>query len=155
MTSDQEYCNDLDCNILFKHPGEPHGYPEHFTKSNPANPKTLVGRLKVPNLSVVPPTALIYLGTGMADGARKYGPYNWRDQPIEAGVYLDAAIRHLMCWQDGEENAQDSGVHHLAHAMATIGILADAMENGTMIDTRPKANKQTATRLLEEMKKHD
>lgn len=128
-----------------------------------ANPKTLTGRQKVPNLSVIPSAAVIHMGAAMrygayeaarVDGSKGYGPYNWRDQPIEAGIYIDAAIRHLMQYQDGEECAPDSGVSHLGHAMASIGILIDAIENGTMIDTRPKVNKQTATRLLEEMKKY-
>ena len=56
-----------------------------------ANPKTLTGRRKLPTLSVIPPTALLYLGMAMkygahdapkVDGTTGYGPYNWRDQPI-------------------------------------------------------------------------
>lgn len=148
----EHWCPNPRCSLILKHPGKPHSF--ETTAINPANPKTLVGRTKVPNLSVVPPAAIIYLGVGMANGAKKYGPYNWRDQPIETGVYIDAAIRHLMQWCDGEELAEDSGVSHLAHALSTIGILVDAIENGTVIDTRPKINKRTATRLLEEMKTH-
>lgn len=126
-----------------------------------ANPKTLMGRRKVPNLSVIPAASIVIMGAAMRygayeaprlDGGKGYGPFNWREVPIEAGVYIDAAVRHLMQWYDGEEIAADSGVSHLGHAMGAIGILIDAIENNTWIDTRPTQVSQAATRLLEEMK---
>lgn len=75
----------------------------------------------------------------MGDGARKYGPYNWREKDVKARVYVAAAQRHLMQWLDGEEVASDSGVHHLAHAAACMFILLDALETGCLDDDRPKA----------------
>lgn len=125
------------------------------------NPKTLMGRLKTPVLSVIPPASLIHQADAMnygaylapkADGTKGYGPYNWRDAPIEAGVYVDAAMRHLMQWWDGEDLASDSKAHHLGHALATIGILLDAIENQTVIDDRPTVNKQVATKLFAALK---
>jgi len=118
-----------------------------------ANPKTLVGRLKVAMLSVIPPAALVYLGLAMQDGAKKYGPYNWRETKIETMVYIDAAMRHLMEWSDGQEVAEDSGVPHLAHAMATIAILVDAIENDSVIETRPKVRKEAVSKLLAKWKR--
>jgi hypothetical protein len=143
------------------------GYSEGFHTAsarqvNAANPKTLMGRRKVPMLSVIPPASLIYEAEAMnygafeavrADGSKGYGPFNWRDQPIEAGVYVDACIRHLLQWWDGEECADDSGVHHLGHAKATLGILIDAIENDTWIDTRPKVKKMRASKMLKERQK--
>lgn len=126
-----------------------------------SNPKTLVGRSKLPILSVIPPAALIKEAAAMRygaylapkkDGTYGYGPYNWRDQPIEYMVYIDAANRHLLCAVDGEDVAPDSGVCHLAHARATLGILIDAIENNTVIDDRPAQRSGTAARLLEELK---
>jgi hypothetical protein len=52
-------------------------------------------------------------------------------------IYVDAAMRHLIQWIDGEEEAEDSGVHHLAHAAACCAILLDAIEGGNLIDNRP------------------
>lgn len=127
-----------------------------------ANPKTLMGRLKVPMLSVIPPAALIREAVAMQygafeaprkDGGFGYGPYNWRDQPIEYMVYVDAAMRHLMAAVDGEDYAQDSKACHLAHARATLGILIDAIENETVLDNRPKVRKQVATRMFDRLKK--
>lgn len=122
-----------------------------------SNPKTLTGRRKLPMLSVIPPTALAYLGMAMkygaydapkVDGTTGYGPYNWRDQPIEASVYIDAAFRHLMRWWDGTNVDPDSGKPELAHALATLAILADAIENSTFIDDRPRVRNEVAARIL-------
>jgi hypothetical protein len=100
-----------------------------------SNPKTVFGIAK-PSLAAVPPVAAFYLGQALADGAAKYGRFNWRAKPVTASIYYDAALRHVMAWHDGEDCAADSGVHHLAHAMANFAILLDAMETGTLIDDR-------------------
>jgi hypothetical protein len=101
------------------------------------NPKDQIGRTKPP-LDLIPPTALIYLALGFRDGAAKYGPFNWRDEKVSARVYVGACMRHLAQWLDGEENADDSGLPHLAHAISCIAILADAKENEMLVDDRPK-----------------
>lgn len=125
--------------------------------TNGVNPKTLSGRQKLPMLSVVPPAAIIYMAQAMrygaydarrTDNSKGYGPYNWREQDIEAMIYVDAAMRHLLAWVDGEGEDGDSGVHPLAHVLATIGILVDAIENKSVIDDRPKIRKNVAERLL-------
>lgn len=100
------------------------------------NPKSVFGIAK-PSPGLVPPSAVLNLALAFRDGARKYGAYNWRKDPVSATTYIDAAYRHLMCWSDGEERAQDSGVHHLAHAMACMAILIDAQAQGTLVDDRP------------------
>ena len=98
------------------------------------NPKA---NTKKTDLSLVPPVALLHLGEAMMDGASKYGPYNWRSTGASARVYVAAAMRHLGCWLDGQENAQDSGVHNLAGVMACCAILLDAQSLGVMEDDRP------------------
>ena len=75
----------------------------------------------------------------MMDGARKYGPYNWRDNAVLARVYIAAAKRHLAYWAAGEETAKDSGVHHLGHAIACLAILLDAQATGNLGDDRAKS----------------
>jgi len=110
-----------------------------------ANPKDLLGMKKVP-LSLVPPSSTIYQALAMKDGARKYGPYNWRANAVIASIYIDAAKRHLDAWFDGEGDADDSGVPHLGHALACVGIIVDAYESGNLIDNRPLPG--PAARLL-------
>lgn len=118
----------------------PAGYPD-------GNPKTLMGAKK-PDLSVVPPVALLHLATAMMNGAEKYGPFNWRDQSISYRPYLAAAMRHLASCLDGEDFSTDTietglPVHHLGHVMACCSIILDAVHCGTMNDNRPKVPGQT------------
>lgn len=100
------------------------------------NPKDLLG-IKKPHTFLVPPALSVHVARAMEDGARKYGPYNWRQNKVLASIYLSAAERHIKAWQDGENNAKDSGVHHLGHAAACLAILLDAEATGNLIDDRP------------------
>ncbi|MGE3279700.1 MAG: dATP/dGTP diphosphohydrolase domain-containing protein [Alphaproteobacteria bacterium] len=104
---------------------------------NPPNPKQRYGDLKVP-LGYVPSSAITYAALALEEGARKYGPYNWRDRAVEAMTYVHAAERHLRAWVDGENTDPDSGFPHLGHALACLSILADAITVGNLIDNRPK-----------------
>jgi hypothetical protein len=104
------------------------------------NPKDLIGATKV-DLSVVPPSASLHLATAMMDGAKKYGPFNWRENPVLARVYVAAAMRHMLQFLDGEDYDPISHVHHLGHAMACSAIVLDAMETGNLSDDRPLPGK--------------
>jgi hypothetical protein len=101
-----------------------------------ANPKSRLGVMK-PRIVLVPPASLVYEALAMEHGAEKYGAYNWRKDKVVASIYVDAAMRHLLAWIDGEEYAADSHVHHLAHAKASLGVLIDALELGNLVDDRP------------------
>jgi hypothetical protein len=114
------------------------------------NPKDLLGAKKV-NLHLVPASSIIYQALAMEDGAKKYGPYNWRDNKVVCTIYIDAAMRHLQSFLDGEENASDSGKPHLGHALASIGIIVDAIETGNLVDNRPTPG--AAARLIEKWEK--
>jgi hypothetical protein len=100
------------------------------------NPKDRVGQTKPP-LHLIPPAAEILEAMVMALGAKKYGPFNWRESKIKASVYVAAAKRHLAQWVDGQDDDAESGVSHLAHARACLGILLDALATGHLVDDRP------------------
>lgn len=100
------------------------------------NPKDLLGIKKV-QLNLVPASSIIYQALAMEDGARKYGPYNWRAKKVIASIYIAAALRHIQAWQDGESVASDSQKPHLGHALACLGIIVDALETGNLVDDRP------------------
>lgn len=100
------------------------------------NPKQAFGDRKVP-LHLVPAPAMAAIAMGLKDGSRKYGAYNWRTLAVETQTYVGATLRHLMAWQDGEDIDPDSGNSHLAHAMASLAILVDALESGNVVDNRP------------------
>lgn len=110
------------------------------------NPKDLVG-VKKPPLHLVPTALNLYAAQAMRNGAAKYGPFNWRTKPIIASVYVSAALRHLNAWFDGEQVADDSKVEHLAHCVASLAILIDAIECGNVVDDRPPAG--PAPKLIE------
>lgn len=107
------------------------------SKATTANPKDLLGLKKVP-LGQVCPVAMAHESCAMLDGDIKYGFRNWREKRVVARIYIDAALRHIQSWAEGEETAEDSGVHHLGHARACLGILLDAQETGNLIDDRSK-----------------
>lgn len=122
------------------------------SETDKTNPKDLLGVLKVP-LGLVPAAGKIYAAVAMADGAKKYGPYNWRDKKVKLSVYLDAMERHLIAYRDGEDCASDSKLPHLSHIIACGCILADAIEGGFLIDDRPTKGPAAAT--LDRFKKED
>lgn len=100
------------------------------------NPKTAFGVQKPP-MHLVPPPALLALADVMGLGAKKYGPYNWREHTVSSSVYQAAALRHLMAWWDGQDADPESGQSHLAHAMACMAIVIDARTHGRLNDDRP------------------
>lgn len=105
-------------------------------KDNPPNPKQRYGDLKVP-VALVPPSAIIAMGTAFKEGARKYGAYNWRDKAVESMTYINAAQRHILAYLDGEEIDPESGNTHMAHALACLAIIVDATAIGALVDNRP------------------
>lgn len=100
------------------------------------NPKDLLGVQKV-SLSKFPAIALIHGAHAMMDGARKYGPYNWRGNPVLASIYIDAGIRHFLKFFQGQEIDPDSGARELGHAMSCAAIVLDAQASGNLVDDRP------------------
>ena len=108
-------------------------FPESTTQ---LNPKDRIGQTKPP-LDLIPPAAEILEAVVMGLGARKYGPYNWRSAHVRATIYIAAAKRHLVQWLDGQDDDPESGVSHLAHARACLGILLDALATGHLVDDRP------------------
>lgn len=127
-----------------------HDMPPAPLQDSGINPKDIIGATK-PDLSLVPPAALIHIAEAMGNGAAKYGAYNWRGRQVQAMTYIAAAQRHLVQYLDGEEIAEDSGVHHLAHAAACCAIVLDALETGNLKDNRPPAG--AASRLIAEKTK--
>ena len=112
------------------------GYPD-------GNPKSLQGAKKY-SLRYLPLSANIAVNQALEDGAKKYGPANWREKGVAISVYVDAALRHLNQFYDGgQDNAADSGAPNLGHAMACMAIIIDAMAEGSAIDDRPFAAKDT------------
>jgi len=118
-----------------------------------SNPKDAVGQLK-PQLNLIPASAQILESVVMALGAEKYGPFNWRESAVRASIYVAAAMRHLLAWADGQNEDPESGVSHLAHVRACMGIVLDAQSLGKLEDDRPKQSGEAA-KLIEQHTKQD
>lgn len=112
------------------------------------NPKDRIGARKPP-LHLIPPAAEVLESVVMALGAKKYGEFNWRAAHVKASVYVAAARRHLLQWFDGQDDDAESGVSHLAHARACLGILLDARATGNLVDDRPSPG--ASARLIEQL----
>ncbi len=101
------------------------------------NPKDAVAAKK-PDLSLIPLAAAVYIAKALEEGARKYGPFNWRSNPVNIRVYIAAAKRHIDAFLDGENmDPENPEKPHLGGALASLAILADAIETGNAIDDRP------------------
>lgn len=115
--------------------------------NNKTNLKDAYGLAKSP-VNNIPSVALFALGAAMADGARKYTPFNWREAQVKASIFFDANQRHAWDWWEGEDFAPDSLVHHLAHQMACCAIILDAIQQGNFIDDRPEIKNIGASRNI-------
>lgn len=125
--------------------------PVSDSEKSPLDPKGFTQSRKLQPLNVVPAASLIgeaeamhygaYDAPNKLEGGTGYGPFNWRlyGRKLDLMTYLNAALRHILSYTDGEENDQDSGIHHIKHAKATLGIVLDILARGNFIDNRPPA----------------
>jgi hypothetical protein len=101
------------------------------------DPKGHAGSLKTP-LGLIPPSAMEQVAWAHKLGADKYGPWNWRKTGVCASTYVNAILRHLNAWRDGEDLDPESGFSHLAHIACSCNILMDAAAVGKLQDDRNK-----------------
>lgn len=73
-------------------------------------------------------------------GAKKYGIYNFMEG-IEYTRLIDAAMRHLLKFSNGEDLDPESGKNHVAHAGANIIMLLWMIHNKKEFDDRFKKSK--------------
>lgn len=104
------------------------------------DPKGAAGAVKTP-LGLIPPHAMEQTAWVHKLGADKYGPWNWRETGVCASTYVNAILRHLNAWRDGEDLDPESGISHLAHVACSANILMDAGYCGKLQDDRNKAQK--------------
>src|ERR1700679_1288225 len=118
------------------------------------NPKTQFGLAKTP-MHVVPPAAIRGLAEAFANGATKYGAFNWREKSISSTIYYAACMRHLTDWFDRIDEgdlAPDSKVHHIKHAIACLAMILDTLDSELLNDDRPRrVNRELAQATTSEM----
>jgi len=101
-----------------------------------------------PRLSLIPKSALYALGDAMTYGEKKYDAHNWR-KGIPLSYLLDAALRHIQQFNDGENYDEESKAHHLGSAMANLAMAIEMHLTNPDADDRYN-KKQDITVLTEE-----
>ncbi|HHT9130870.1 MAG TPA: dATP/dGTP diphosphohydrolase domain-containing protein [Candidatus Tripitaka californicus] len=86
-------------------------------------------------LGLLSRTALIRIGEILAYGARKYDAHNWR-KGLEWSRVIDAALRHLLAFNEGEDTDPESGLSHAAHAACNLMFLLEYIETHPELDDR-------------------
>lgn len=98
------------------------------------NPKDAIGSTKLP-LTLWSPLATAYGSLGLLNGER-YGLGNFKAANVQMSIYLDAMLRHLLAFAEGQENDPKDGCPHLSAILANVAIILEARACGTLIDDR-------------------
>lgn len=88
-----------------------------------------------PPMSLIDRHAIEQISMVLAFGAKKYAAHNWR-QGIAYSRLLDAALRHLYAFADGEDLDPESGLSHIAHAGCCIVFLLGMIHSRPDLDDR-------------------
>lgn len=88
-----------------------------------------------PPLSWIPRAALVAEAQVLAHGALKYERDNWK-KGLPWSEVLDASLRHIYAFVDGEDMDEESGLHHLAHARCELGFLLEFADTHPELDDR-------------------
>ena len=72
-----------------------------------------------PMMGLLPFGPLREVAKVLTFGAKKYAPGNWK-KVTPPSRYFDAALRHLADYAEGEDDDQESGLSHLAHATCCL-----------------------------------
>lgn len=95
-----------------------------MSKSKDTNPKTGIKFDSAkPDYSLIPPYALDELVKVLTYGKDKYYRDNWKELDDGYNRYFAAAQRHLWAIRRGETHDPESGLHHAAHAAASLFFL--------------------------------
>ena len=93
-----------------------------------------------PDLSIVPYVAIEQIARALMYGEVKYGRHNFL-RGFNSNRLIAATLRHVYAWNSGEDNDPESGLSHVAHALAGLSMLLDCQRVGTLTDGRFKGGK--------------
>lgn len=91
--------------------------------------------MKPERYGLIPVAPIAELARVYGYGAEKYGDNNWR-KGYQWGLSYDALQRHVNAFWAGEEYDEESGLHHLAHAMFHLCTLMTFHQEGLGTDDR-------------------
>lgn len=112
--------------------------PSEFPEIVPSHSATATkyDQGKLP-MSLLSRTALEEISKVLQFGANKYSANNWRRGFIWSRT-LDAAMRHLHAFADGEDLDPESGLSHLAHLGCNIMFMLEFQKTHPEMDDRYK-----------------
>lgn len=93
-------------------------------------------------MDLVPTTAIKALARVLGYGAAKYGTDgNWM-RGMSWNIVIGCLYRHLVAFQEGEDNDPESGLSHLDHVIANAAFLVHYAEHYKAGDDRFKLPKK-------------
>lgn len=108
--------------------------------------KDAIGDSNKPRLSLIPKKALWAMGGAFTYGEEHYGAHNWR-KGINVSFLVDAALRHINEFNDGENIDVKSNNHHLGNAMANLAMAIEMLSLHPNLDDRHKESKNKPKEL--------
>lgn len=90
-----------------------------------------------PQLGLIPKAALDEEAAVFAFGSTKYDVHNWR-KGMPWSKMINAALRHLTSFNDGDDFDNESALHHLAHVRACCAFLIEWTTTHPELDDRYK-----------------
>jgi len=115
------------CDVSFRRP-EGHPVPDEWCERCWEEVSANTGRKDDQGkamMELIPPKAEMELAQVLTFGAVKYGAWNWSMVDDPERRYLAAAMRHINAFRQGEVMDQESGRHHLAHAMCCLAFIIE------------------------------
>jgi len=91
-------------------------------------------------ISDIPQHSLMSVAQVFNYGAKKYAKFNY-SKGMEWLRYYDACQRHLNAWMIGED-VDESGCHHIDHAIASLMMLRENIHLNKGEDNRNKIYKE-------------
>ena len=88
-----------------------------------------------PSMSLLDRTALEQIVKVLDFGANKYDAHNWR-KGIRYTRLIDAMLRHIHAYNDGENLDPESGLSHMAHVGCCVMFLLWMEQNRQDLDDR-------------------
>lgn len=103
-------------------------------------------------LDLLSPIAIFELTKVLQFGAKKYAAYNWA-KGISYSRCISALLRHVFKYMSGESKDPETGISHVAHAMANCMFLLHYEVYRQEFDDRPKeVYTKTVSKMEEEYK---
>jgi hypothetical protein len=92
-----------------------------------------------PPISLVPTCAITGMANAFAYGAKKYSKHNFRNG-LAYSRLVDATMRHLLAFVEGEDVDKESLNLHIDHALASLAMLKFMTVHKQDMDDRWKPN---------------